>query len=242
MTDFHERLKTYIKNSPFDYRSLSLEIGQGERYISNLLSGKSDPGYSSVVKICSALGITPNEIAGLNDQISILGDEVDSRIVTAQAERVLTAVTREAHRKLASRGARPLLDDVLTWWHQQGGLLSNFDLLSEHVDLYVAPTPDSHLPEPYQIGHESLAARSFDIQSTEHLRHLFTTFDKNLTEQVQLAHVEASKGQPNLSIQKIDVLLPGHTFPLRFNYKRLLLPVHDTQGNEYVLNYSQALE
>lgn len=242
MQDFHQRLKTYIQDSPFDYKSLSLEIGQGERYISNLLSTKSDPGYSSVIKICSALGITPNQIAGLHDQISIAGGDVDNRIVTAQAERILTAVTREAHRKLNQRGARPLLDDVLTWWHQQGGKLSNFDALSEHVDLYKSPDDGSLLPEPYKIGAQSLATQSFGIQSAEHLRYLFTTFDKNLSESVRLAHVEASHGDPQLSIQEIDVMLPGHSFPLRFTYKRLLLPVEDMNGNKYVLNYSQALE
>ncbi|WP_135505287.1 helix-turn-helix domain-containing protein [Roseovarius aestuariivivens] len=242
MQDFHQRLKAFIQESPYDYKSLSLEIGQGERYISNLLSTKSDPGYSSVVKICSALGITPNQIAGLNDQISLAGGEIDNRIVTAQAERILTAVTREAHRKLNQRGARPLLDDVLTWWHQQRGKLANFDALSEHVDLYRAPEPDSRLPEPFKIGAQSLAAQSFGIQTAEHLQYLFTTFDGKLTESVRLAHVEASHGDPQLSIQEIDVMLPGHSFPLRFTYKRLLLPVEDADGNKYVLNYSQALE
>ncbi len=242
MTDLHERLKTLIRNSDYDYKGLSLEIGQGERYISNLLSSKSDPGYSSIIKICAALGLTPNQLAGLNDQISLVGDEIDNRIVSAHAERILTSVTREAHRKLSKRGTGPLLDDVLTWWHQQGGLLSNFDGLSHHVDLYHSPDPDAQLPQPYMIGDQSLAKVSFGIQSAEHLGQLFTTFDHNLTESVKLAHVETSKGDPQLSIQEIDVTLPNHSFPLRFNYKRLLLPVKDMQGNRYVLNYSQALE
>ncbi|MEM7076687.1 MAG: hypothetical protein AAGA28_02400 [Pseudomonadota bacterium] len=242
MLDFHDRLKTYIQDSPYDYKSLSIQIGQGERYISNLLSTKSDPGYSSVVKICSALGITPNQIAGLHDQITLAGGEIDNRIVTAQAERILTAVTREAHRKLSQRGARPLLDDVLSWWHQQGGLLSNFDGLSEHVDLYLAPEHNSKLPEPIKLGTRSLAAESFGIQTAEHLRYLMTTFDDSLIESVRLSHVEATRGDPQLSIQEIDVTLPGHDFPLRFTYKRLLLPVHDAEGNQMVLNYSQALE
>lgn len=242
MADFHQRLKELIKNSEYDYKSLSLKIGQGERYISNLLSNKSDPGYSSVVKICSALGLTPNQIAGLDDQVSLAGPEIDNTIVTAHAERILTAVTKEAHRKLAIRGAQPLLDDVLTWWHQQGGLLSNFDAISDHVDLYHAPTVDTTMPDPYKIGHQSLATRSFGTESTEHLRYLFTTFDPKLTESVRMAHVETTKGDPQLSVQEIDVTLPGYSFPLRFNYKRLLLPVKDTANNDYVLNYSQALE
>lgn len=242
MLDFHDRLKTLIRDSDYDYKSLSLKIGQGERYISNLLSNKSDPGFSSVVKICSALGMTPNQITGLEDQITLAGGELDNRIVSAHAERILSAVTKEAHRKLAARGAHPLLDDVLTWWHQQGGMLSNFDTLSEHVDLYRAPSPNDRLPDPYKIGQQSLATRSFGINSTEHLRYLFTTFDAKLCQDVTLAHVETSKGDPHLSIQEIDVILPGHSFPLRFTYKRLLLPVRDTQGNDYVLNYSQALD
>ena len=242
MADFHHRLKTLIQSSDYDYKSLSLKIGQGERYISNLLSNKSDPGYSSVVKICSALGLTPNQIAGLDDQITLAGADMDTRVVSAHAERILSAVTKEAHRKLATRGAQPLLDDVLTWWHQQSGVLSNFDALSEHVDLYRAPLPDARIPDPFKIGEQSLATRSFGIHSTEHLRHLFTTFDTKLSESVTLAHVETTKGDPQLSIQEIDVTLPGHSFPLRFVYKRLLLPVKDPAGNTYVLNYSQALE
>ena len=242
MIDFHERLKTLIKNSDYDYKSLSLEIGQGERYISNLLSTKSDPGFTSVIKICASLGVTPNQIAGLNDQLSLVNDDIDNRIVSAHAERILTSVTREAHRKLSKRGTGPLIDDVLTWWHQQHGVLSNFDRLSEHVDLYHAPDADARLPQPYMVGEQSLARVSFGVKSAEHLGYLFTTFDHDLTEQVKMAHVETIKGDPQLSIQEIEVNLPNHSFPLRFNYKRLLLPVRDLQGNQYILNYSQALE
>lgn len=242
MPDFHERLKSYIKESPFDYRSLSLQIGQGERYISNLLSAKSDPGYSNVVKICSALGITPNEIAGLTDRISLSDEEGDVGLVSVQAERILSAVTREAHRKLGLRDARPLLDDVLTWWHQQGGRLSNFDRLSDFVDLYVAPGADITAPEPFRLGHNSLAARSFNIRTADHLRQLIDGFDKDLIDNVRLAHVETTRGQPNLSVQEIDVSLPGYRFPLRFTYKRLLLPVRDAEGRAFVLNYSQAID
>lgn len=242
MQDFHQRLKAFIQDAGYDYKSLSLEIGQGERYISNLLATKSDPGYSSVVKICSALGITPNQIAGLSNKITIAGGETDNRIITAQVERILRAVTREAHRKLNQRGTRPLLDDMLTWWHQQGGKLNNFDALSEHVDLYKAPDDQSRLPEPYQIGAQSLAAQSFGIQTAEHLRDLFTTFDKTISDSVRLAHVEAMRGDPHLSIQDIEVMLPDHSFPVRLLYSRLLLPVADGDGNKFVLNYSQAMD
>jgi transcriptional regulator with XRE-family HTH domain len=242
MSEFHDRLRSHIHEAGYDYRSLSLAIGQGERYISNLLAGKSDPGYSTVVKICSALGLTPNQLAGLDDQIALAGGPIDDRVISAHAERILSSVTHEAHRKLARRGTRPLLDDVLTWWHQQDGLLSNFDRLSEHVDLYHAPDPEAALPEPYRVGQQSLACVSLGVETADHLRYLLTTFDEKLCENVKLAHVETRRGDPKLSIEKIDVTLPGHSFPLRFEYKRLLLPVHDQDGNEYVLNYSQALE
>ena len=104
------------------------------------------------------------------------------------------------------------------------------------------PDADARLPQPYMVGEQSLARVSFGVKSAEHLGYLFTTFDQGLTEKVKLAHVEATKGEPQLSIQEIEVNLPNHSFPLRFNYKRLLLPVRDMQGNQYVLNYSQALE
>lgn len=242
VSEFHDRLKSLIRKSDYDYKCLSLTIGLGERYISNLLSSKSDPGYSSVVKICAALGLTPNQLTGLTDRITLTGGEVGTRIVSAHAERILTAVNREAQRKPAQRGARPLLDDVLTWWHRQNGLLSDFDALGDKVDLYHAPDPEAVLPQPHMVGRESLAALWFGVETADHLRHLFTTFDENLSKSVKLAHVATSRGDPQLSVQEIDVTLPGHSSPLRFNYKRLLLPVRDDAGNQYVLNYSQAIE
>lgn len=242
MSAFHDRLRTLIKASGYDYKALSLAIGQGERYISNLLSTGSDPGYSCVVKICAALGLTPNQLTGLDDHLSVVNKAKGDQIVKTQAERILTSVTKEAQRRLTSYSARPLLDDVLTWWHQQRGEMSNFEALSEHVDLYTLPDPGARLPQPHRVGQQSLAATSFGIESAEQLRHLLTTFDKTLCEQVTLAHVETARGQPQLSVQEIDVSLPGHKFPLRFVYKRLLLPVRDSRGNEFVMNFSQAIE
>ncbi|MEM8774858.1 MAG: helix-turn-helix transcriptional regulator [Pseudomonadota bacterium] len=241
MLDLHARLKVFIKATDFDYKSLSLAIGQGERYISNLLSSKSDPGYSNVVKICAALGTTPNQLAGIGDEIDLTASQIDHQIARAQAEHLLTLITREARRKLSAFGARPLLDDVMNWWHEQKGVLTNFDLISEHVDLYLAPSAEHDLPTPYRLGSASLAAESFGIQTAEQLREILSILDEGLVKNIKMAHAQTSGGDPKLSIEDIDILLPGHHFASRFLYKRLLLPVRDTKGRKFVLNYSRAL-
>lgn len=243
MDDFHERLKMHIRNSAYDYKSLSLEIGQGERYISNLLGTKSDPAFTTVLRICSVLGITPNQLTGVDDSFSVASTDQEKRLVTMHAEKLLTSVANEAHRQLAKRGVRPSVDDVVVWWHQQNGVLSNFDNLSRHVDLYHSPNTPEQIPAPYQTGDESLASVSFGIRNAEHLQYLFNTFSKRLCDEVSFAHVETKqKNNPTLTIEEIDVQLPGRNFPARFKYMRLLLPVVDTGGHEYVLNFSKALD
>jgi len=242
MPNFHDRLKQFIQNSDFDYKSLSLEIGQGERYISNLFSNGSDPGMSSVLRICAALNITPNQLIGLEDQLSVMRTADDNRIVSAHAEKILSAVTSEAHRRLKVRGIRPSFDDVLVWWHQQNGQLSNFDLLANHMDLFKPPSEAEFRPNPFRIGAHSLISTAFGVKDADHMRKLQNNFEDKLCENVAFAHVETTKGKPVLSIEQIDVTLPGRHFPARFVYKRLLLPVHDGKGNNFVLNYSQPLE
>jgi hypothetical protein len=219
-----------------------LAIGQGERYISNLFSNQSDPGMSAVLRICAALNITPNALVGLGDQMSLARCEGDNQLVNAHAERILSAVTNEAHRRLRARGVRPSFDEVLLWWHQQNGLLSNFEQLASHMDLFVPPKLEDLRPDPYQLGHQSLITTAFGVEDAEHLRMLQKSFGEQLCEKVAFAHVETDKGKPVLSIEQINVSLPGRSFPARFEYKRLLLPVHDGKGNRFVLNYSQALE
>jgi len=242
MQDFHDKLKSLIHASGMDYKQLSLKIGQGERYISNMLNSKSDPGFGTVAKLCAELNVTPNHLLGIEDKLTVVGPQFEKQLVSAQAERLLNAVTREAQARLLSAGVRPSFDDVLLWWHQQKGLLANFDGFETHIDLFKPPKIDSTRPIPHYMGPNSLASTAFGVADAAQLKNLLQTFSEDLCEKIVIDHVKASQGNPVLTIENLDVKLPGCRFPARFVYKRLLLPVHDGNGNEYILNYSQPLD
>lgn len=242
MQDFHDKLKSLIHASGMDYKQLSLKIGQGERYISNMLNSKSDPGFGTVAKLCAELNVTPNHLLGIEDKLTVVGPQFEKQLVSAQAERLLNAVTREAQARLLSAGVRPSFDDVLLWWHQQKGLLANFDGFETHIDLFEPPKIDSTRPIPHYMGPNSLASTAFGVADAAQLKNLLQTFSEDLCEKIVIDHVKASQGNPVLTIENLDVKLPGRRFPARFVYKRLLLPVHDGNGNEYILNYSQPLD
>ena len=92
------------------------------------------------------------------------------------------------------------------------------------------------------MGPNSLASTAFGVADAAQLKNLLQTFSEDLCEKIVIDHVKASQGNPVLTIENLDVKLPGRSFPARFVYKRLLLPVHDGNGNEYILNYSQPLD
>lgn len=241
MSDFHEKLKEFIDSSTYDYKSLSLKIGQGERYISNLLNAKSDPSFETVVRICATLNITPNQLLGIGDQLSIDNLGIEKRLVAAQAEKLLSAVTREAHARLTSRGIRPTVDDVLHWWHRNNGQLKNFRYFEDHVDLFLVPPPDAKEPISIAIGEFGLIGQTLDIKSPADFRRILPGLGESALERVVQSHHNAAKNSPVLTVETMEFWLPGQKFPNSLTYKRLLLKV-ETHNQTLILNYAQAFD
>ncbi len=241
MSDFHEKLKEFIDSSTYDYKSLSLKIGQGGRYISNLLNSKSDPSFETVVRICAALNITPNQLVGIGDQLSIDNLGMEKRLVAAQAEKLLSAVTREAHSRLTLRGIRPSLDDILHWWHQNNGQLKNFRSIEEHVDLFLVPAKDADTPIAVSIGPAGLLSQTLEIKSASEFRKIAAGFGEQALTQVMDSHRRAAENSPVLSVETMDFIAPGQRFPMSLTYKRLLLRV-EANSQSMILNYAQAFD
>ncbi|MDJ0826810.1 MAG: helix-turn-helix transcriptional regulator [Rhodobacter sp.] len=239
LSGFHHRLDQKILEAGLSYRELSLRIGRGETYIATMVRNRNDPGLSTVVDICDALGI---ELADLTDN----GTPQAGRLVTLGsqdvddiAEALIAAAAERARRALNAGGVHPTIDDLLEWWHSNGGRLENFDQFREKVDLFAAPSHTAVMPVPVQLGHDSLVAQKFGLHDENHLAELLPQLDDRRTKMIVDAHKEAASGRPVLSVEQLDVVLPSGNTEIHAKYKRLLLPVHDPSGNTLVLNYSK---
>ncbi len=239
LLSFHHRLDQKILEAGLSYRELSQRIGRGETYIATMVRNRNDPGLSTVVEICDVLSIPVSELTddGASQMavpVSVPGEDIDeltSALISVVADRARNALTNE--------GQNPTLDDVIEWWHENGGRLENFERFREKVDLFEVPGEEAKIPVPVHLGHESLLAQKFNLHDEDHLQKILPQFDTERSQSILDAHKDAASGKPVLSIEQIDVDIPVIKSPVHAKYKRLLLPVNDSRGNRLVLNYAK---
>ena len=241
MLCFHDNLRQEINRSKFNYRQLSIKIGKGERYVANMLDNKSDPGLTAAILIAEAIDVPLQSLLKPSSEVAIQASQNENRQTEVIAEDLLTKVAEAARLKLQIQGVEPTIDDMLSWWHVQDGILGNFDRFAERFDLFERPTADFTLPVAHKLGKQSLASRSFGVSNPNELQKLLLIFGPGVSDTVLKAHATIKGKTPGVSIQEIDVTLPdGHT-KLSFSYKRLLLPVKDPAGQKYIMSYSRLI-
>lgn len=240
MSEFHQRLDRAIQISGLSYRELSIRIGVGEAYITNLLRKQSDPGFGTTQKICQVLGISLNELAGMGEKVEIASTRFEEADIDRIAQGVYSRLATETWINTFPQGQRPSIDDVLNWWINQNGVLHNFDQISEYVDLFTPPTETSQMITPHKLGATSLVSMAFGIDNNEKLHKILETLDESQNERILISHRETSLGRPVLSVETLDVGI-AEKGRVKVQYKRILLPVRDLSGRSFILNYAQPL-
>jgi len=239
MQTFHDRLKSEIHQSSYDYKSLSLAIGQGERYISNMLSGRSDPGFSNVIKMCAVLKLTPNQMAGLHCQINVDPDTTSACTTSRLDLQLGEALQSMMKERRSCHGDMILIDDLITWWHTQKGKLAHFEWLADHVEIYHAPEPDIQMPDPAHVGPLSYAAQVLGSTTAAELTALLDRFDVRVSKFIGIDALPDHLEGPELSIQEVTLSAPDQNTPLTFHFKQILLPVTDPRGVRYIISFKQ---
>lgn len=92
---FIKRLKMLRKQKHVSARSMSLDIGQNEGYISNIENKKSLPSMNGFFYICEYFGITPQEFFDDNvENPTFLKDIIDDlkRLDAMQLETIATLI------------------------------------------------------------------------------------------------------------------------------------------------------
>lgn len=235
----HDRLDDFIKRENLTRKELSARIGQGEKYISNLLNRKNDPGHAVVLKICQVLNTTPNALSGLDDSLSISGTGSHAMAVSRLASTLVDQATNEARAALDVGIKPPSIDDLLNWWYSHQGRLEGTEAIRSSIAIFNAPTSHSEFIDPVTLGENSLAAKSFNTTNTDELRRIISNFSPKMNQRLLISQRDTAKGQPLLTIEEIDVGIPHLRKRIRFHYKRLLLPVFNNSGDPLILNFSQ---
>lgn len=70
---FHQQLARSIEQQGYSYRNFSLSLGKSPNYISNILSGKSNPSLGMLMELSDALSMELPDLLGYsNDSFELM--------------------------------------------------------------------------------------------------------------------------------------------------------------------------
>lgn len=194
--------------------------------------------FETVVDISRYFGVPLERFSSYRPDVSI-SSQHGRQILHKQALEMYETALQESHLNMMRAGYGVGTDDILDWLRSQNGRLTNFDALQEHVDLFKPVEMGDRMFRPIRIGRLSLATRTFRAEDEDHFQRIVGGFEQGLIDRVLSAHVEASNLDYKVTDESIDVVVGGDR--VRTNYRRIIAPVQDLNGNMLTLVHSKRI-
>lgn len=247
MTDFRSRLLAAISSSPKyrgNRRQLSIDVGKGDRYISNLLNNNNpatEPGLFTSRRIADCLDVPIEFLAGISEDSEVqygkLEDYGAQHLLNAQA----TATCRPRSLIDNKPGKNTKIDDLIRWWHSTGGRLENYDDISDNIDLHHKPRTTDTTIQVGILGKNSLASQALGGNDPDLLYDLLGQLSPERRGRIIYDYARVKNTHFPVTLQKILVKHPKTRSIVELTYQRLLMPVFDKSGRNMVLNFSKII-
>ena len=163
----------------------------------------------------------------------------DSNLLHQRAAAAYTAALRSEQIEMLKTGFDIGTDEVLNWLGAQNGRLTNFDALRERVDLFHEVGTEDTMMRPHRIGKQSLAKKFFRLDDEDHYVKVVGGFDRNIINEVILAHLQASRLKYSITDLDIDVRIGSHRVVQ--SYRRIIAPVRDMNGRKFMLVHAKLI-
>ena len=208
--------------------------------VTTVLNGNSLPSIDFAARIADALDAEVGDLFRKHDELQATEFTIQpADIVEEKAANLVNAMLQSAHRQLIDMGNPPTIDAVSSWWQEHGGRLEACDQLAPHFDLVSGPKRDGSIPTIHKVGYKSLTAQTLKSHDTDMMAQFLRTLDEADLEGLQKCITTVShSGIGLLSPQTRIVDMPGMVAPMEVSFMRLMLPVTDSDGTPYVLNFS----
>lgn len=135
----------------------------------------------------------------------------------------------------------PSFQDVLEWWHLEGGRIECLGRLRDFFDIYEAPSGDSASLRICKVGPRSLSSKTLGVASEERLQGLLNALPPQMAVRVSNLHRKCQNGEICTDVEHAQLDDPDTKKTLNLTYSRLLLPLKDKHGRSYTLNYSREI-
>jgi transcriptional regulator with XRE-family HTH domain len=242
--NFRTNLKNIMQSQNLSAAELSLRAGfEKEDAIAAMMRGTNLPNMATPVRLADALGV-PVEVLfrDQREHLKQVFEAVPIQEVDRQAALLMSAVFKSAERSLERLGDRPTLDSIVSWWKETDGDLSRCDQISPHFDLVSAAEALTSVPRIHHVGALGLSATTLGSAENSRLEHFLETLSKSdLAELNGQIRTVAHSGVGMITPLKRIVPFPETNETIEVSFVRLMLPVRDTSGTLFVLNYSTLL-
>ncbi len=216
---------------------------EGQDAVSALLRGDALPNMLTPMRIADALGVPVDALLRDSTRTPKPAFEALSlQDVDHQAARFLCAVFEATEQSIDRVTDRPTLDAIISWWKDNDGDLSRSDQISPHFDLVRAADALSAIPKIHHVGALGLSATTLGAAENARLEKFLETLSTSDIEELN-GHIRTvgHTGVGMITPQSRIVQLPETNETIEVSFVRLMLPVKDTAGTPFVLNYSALL-
>jgi transcriptional regulator with XRE-family HTH domain len=244
LTNFRTNIRQILRAQNLSEAELSRRAGfEDEGALAAMLQADSLPNMVAPMRLADALGV-PME-ALLREEKAHLKPDFEAlpvEKVDREAARLLCAVFKATERAIDGVTNRPTLDSIIAWWKDSDGDLSSSDQISPHFDLVRAADALSAIPTVDHVGALGLSAMTLGSSANARLESFLRTLSmSDLEELNKNIRTVARTGIGMVTPQTRIVTFPETNETLEVSFVRLMLPVRDTAGIPFVLNYSTLL-
>lgn len=244
LDNFRANLKSIMQSQNLSETELSVRAGfDQEHAIADILRGGALPNMAAPVRLADALGVPVDVLLrDRNDHLKHEFEAVPVQEVDRQAALLLSAVFKATERSLDRLGDRPTLDSIISWWKETDGDLNRGDQIAPHFDLVSAAEALTAIPRIHHVGALGLSATTLGSADNSRLENFLETLStSDLAELNGQIRSVAHSGVGMITPLKRIVPFPETNETVEVSFVRLMLPVRDTTGTLFVLNYSTLL-
>ncbi len=128
-------------------------------------------------------------------------------------------------------------DHVLDWYHQESGVLKNWEWFEDQVDLYEPVAPTDRIMHPIQIGKRSPTAERLMLAGNRDFYRIVGTFDDKIIERAMRSHRLLDEMPYVVTDEELDVVIKGQR--VRGGYRKVSMRVTDPQGKPVTAVFSK---
>jgi len=245
---FRERFFELVDNHPeHPGPKFFMHLGQSRTNYYSLKNPETGtlPNTEKLATYARCLGVTPDYLLGFDGDLRISRSQPALSEIQKQAERLLQDVVRTAGNRLKSQDQLEM-KDLLSWWRMNDGKLQNMERIQPHVDIIRRPDAHAKTLHARQMGKHSLASKSLRAASPGALIDFLGSLTQKMREQIVYSYFQVPGYNRDQGVQvtehtiTVDVEATGEAFDL--HYWKIMLPMVDAKGNEYILNYSTTID